>query len=146
MATKMRDIMSPAPVSLAPTESAAVAARAMKEHGIDTVLVLTEGKLSGLVTDRDITVRVLAENRDPLTTRVGDICSTELALLGPDDDVDQAARLVRDRAVRRIPVVKDGIPVGIVSIGDLAVEKDDHSPPPYQTGQHRTVPGGIVPS
>ena len=106
MATKMRDIMSPAPVSLAPTESAAVAARAMKEHGIGTVLVLTEGKLSGLVTDRDITVRVLAENRDPLTTRVGDICSTELALLGPDDDVDQAARLVRDRAVRRIPVRK----------------------------------------
>jgi len=80
--------------------------------------------------------------RDPLTTRVGDICSTELALLGPDDDVDQAARLVRDRAVRRIPVVQDAI----VSIGDLALEKDDHSPPLYQTEQHRTVPDGIVPN
>jgi len=60
--------------------------------------------------------------------------------------VDQAARLDRDRAVRRIPAVQDGIPVGIVSIGDLALEKDDHSPPPYQTEQHRTVPGGIVPN
>jgi len=60
--------------------------------------------------------------------------------------VDQDARLVRDRAVRRIPVVKDGIPVGIVSIGDLALEKDDHSPPLCQTEQHRTVPDGIVPN
>jgi CBS domain-containing protein len=124
MARKMRDIMSPAPVSMASTDSAAAAARAMKEHGIGTVLVLTGGELSGLLTDRDITVRVLAEDRDPLTTRVGDICSTEPAVLGPDDDVDQAARLVRDRAVRRIPVVQDGIPVGVVSIGDLALEKD----------------------
>jgi CBS domain-containing protein len=124
MAGKIRDIMSPVPVSLAPTESAATAARAMKEHGVGTVLILTDGKLSGLVTDRDITVRVLAENRDPLNTLVSDICSTELAVLGPDDDVDQATRLVRDRAVRRIPVVQDGIPVGIVSIGDLALMKD----------------------
>jgi CBS domain-containing protein len=127
LARKIRDVMSPAPVSLAPTESAATAARAMKDHGIGTVLILTEGELSGLVTDRDITVRVLAENRDPLTTLVGDISSTELAVLGPDDDVDQAIRLVRDRAVRRIPVVQDGIPVGIVSIGDLAMMKDGQS-------------------
>jgi CBS domain-containing protein len=127
MATKMRDIMSPAPVSMAATEPVSAAARAMKEHGIGTVLVLTDGTLSGLLTDRDITVRVLAENRDPLTTRVGDICSTDLAVLGPDDDVEQAARLVRERAVRRIPVVQDGIPVGVVSIGDLALEKDRES-------------------
>ena len=101
MARKMRDIMSPAPVSMAPTESPAAAARAMKEHGIGTVLVLADGELTGLVTDRDITVRVLAENRDPLTTRVGDICSTELAVLGPDDDVDQA--LPRRNSTRHSP-------------------------------------------
>jgi CBS domain-containing protein len=69
-------------------------------------------------------VRVLAENRDPRTTRIGDICSGELVLLGPDDDVAEATRLVRERAVRRIPVLQDGIPVGVVSIGDLALEKD----------------------
>ena len=100
---KMRDIMSPAPICMAPGESVFAAAKAMKQHGIGTVLVLTDGKLSGLVTDRDITVRVLAENRDPLTTRIGDICSSELVVLGPDDDVEQATRLVRERAVRRIP-------------------------------------------
>lgn len=127
MAAKMRDIMSPAPVSVAATEPVSAVARAMKEHGIGTVLVMADGRLSGLVTDRDITVRVLAENRDPLTTSVGDICSTDLIVLGPDDDVGQATRLVRERAVRRIPVVRDGTPVGMVSIDDLALEKDQES-------------------
>jgi CBS domain-containing protein len=120
----MRDIMSTAPVCMAPGESVSAAAKAMKQHGIGTVLVLTEGNLSGLVTDRDITVRVLAENRDPATTRLGDICSGDVAVLSPDDDVEQASRLVRERAVRRIPVLQDGTPVGVVSIGDLALEKD----------------------
>lgn len=121
---KMRDIMSPAPVCMAPGESVYAAAQAMKRHGIGTVLMLADGRLSGLVTDRDITVRVLAEGRDPRTTRIGDICSAELMVLGPDDDVEEAARLVRERAVRRIPVLQDGVPVGVVSIGDLALEKD----------------------
>jgi CBS domain-containing protein len=122
---KLRDIMSPAPACLAPTETVLAAAQAMKERGVGTVLVLTDGQLSGLVTDRDITVRVLAENRDPQTTLIGEICSNEVAALGPDDNVDQAARLVRERVVRRIPVLQDGIPVGVVSIGDLALEKDE---------------------
>ena len=125
--TKMRDIMSPAPVCMAPDDSVSAAAQAMKQHGIGTVLVLADGRLSGLVTDRDITVRVLAEDRDPRTTPIGDICSAELAVLSPDDDVEQASRLVRDRALRRIPVLQDGIPVGVVSIGDLALPDDTTS-------------------
>jgi CBS domain-containing protein len=125
--TKVRDIMSPAPICMAATESASAAAKAMKRHGIGNVLVLADGRLSGLLTDRDITIRVLADGRDPLTTRIGDICSIELVLLGPDDGVDRAAALVRDRAVRRIPVVQVGVPVGVVSIGDLALERDERS-------------------
>jgi CBS domain-containing protein len=121
---KMRDIMSPAPVCMAPGEPVSAAAQAMKRHGIGTVLVLADGRLSGLVTDRDITVRVLAEGRDPRTITIGDICSAGLVVLGPDDDVEEAARLVRERAVRRIPVLQDGIPVGVVSVGDLALEND----------------------
>jgi len=122
---KLRDIMSPAPACLASTETVLAAARAIKERGVGTVLVLADGQLSGLVTDRDITVRVLAENLDPATTRIGEICSTEMAALGPDDDVDQAVRLVRERVVRRIPVLQDGIPVGVVSVGDLALHKGE---------------------
>jgi CBS domain-containing protein len=121
---KMRDIMSAAPVCMAPGESVSAAAMAMKRHGIGTVLVQAGGTLSGLVTDRDITVRVLAENLDPRTTRIGDICSGELVALGPDDDVAQAIRLIRERAMRRIPVLQDDTPVGVVSIGDLAQAQD----------------------
>ena len=120
---KVREIMSAAPVCMAPGESVSDAARAMRQHGVGTVLLLTDGRLSGLVTERDITVRVLAENRDPRTTRIGDICG-ELVVLDPDDDLARAAWLVRDRAVRRIPVLRDGTPVGVVSVGDLALEKD----------------------
>jgi CBS domain-containing protein len=69
-------------------------------------------------------VRVLAENRDPRTTLIGDLCGGEVATLGPDDDLDKARRLVREQAVRRIPVLKDGIPVGVVSAGDLALAAD----------------------
>jgi len=121
---KVREIMSAAPACMTPGESVSAAARAMKQHGVGTVLLLADGRPSGLVTDRDITVRVLAENRDPRTTRIGDICRGGLVVLDPDDDLVQAARLVRDRAVRRIVVLRDGIPVGVVSIGDLALEKD----------------------
>ena len=121
---KVRDIMSAAPVCMASGESVSAAARAMKRDGIGTVLVLTDGRLSGLVTDRDFTVQVLAEGRDPRTTRIGDICSGELVVLDPDDNLAQAARLIRDHAVRRIPVLRNGIPVGVLSVGDLALEKD----------------------
>jgi len=127
MTRKVRDIMSAAPVCMAATESVSAAAMAMKERGIGTVLVVSGGRLDGLVTDRDITVRVLAENRDPATTRLVDICAGELAVLRPDDDVQHAARLVRERAVRRLPVIADGVPVGMVSIGDLALDRDGRS-------------------
>ena len=127
MTRKVREIMSAAPVCMASSESVSAAAKAMKERGIGTVLVLSGGRLTGLLTDRDIAIRVLAENRDPLATRVGDICSTELAVLSPDDSVEEAARLVRDRAVRRLPVLDDGTPVGLVSIGDLALSQAERT-------------------
>jgi CBS domain-containing protein len=127
MTRKVQEIMSAAPVCMAASESVSAAAKAMKDRGIGTVLVLSGGRLAGLVTDRVIAIRVLAENRDPLTTRLGDICSSELAMLSPDDDVETAIRIVRDRAVRRLPVIADGTPVGVVSIGDLALDRDERS-------------------
>jgi CBS domain-containing protein len=127
MTRKVQEIMSAAPVCMAASESVSAAAKAMKDRGIGTVLVLSGGRLAGLVTDRDIAIRALAENRDPLTTRLGDICSSELAMLSPDDDVETAIRIVRDRAVRRLPVIADGTPVGVVSIGDLALDRDERS-------------------
>jgi CBS domain-containing protein len=124
MTKTMRDIMSAAPVCMAPGESVFAAARAMRQHATGTVLVLAGGQLRGLATEQDIAVRVLAENRDPRSTPIGDICGGELATLGPDDDLAEARRLVRERAVRRIPVLQDGIPVGVVCAADLALAAD----------------------
>ncbi len=124
MARKVREIMSPAPACMDSAESVSAAAQAMREHGTGTVLVVSGGQLIGLVTDRDITVRVLAENRDPLTTRHGDICGGRPAVLSPDDDVERAAWLLLDRAVRRVPVLAGGTAVGVVSVGDLPLRLD----------------------
>jgi len=80
------------------------------------------------VTDRDIVVRGLAEGMDPTNTPVSKVCSAELTVVSPDDTVDDAVNLMRDHAVRRLPVVEDGRAVGIVAIGDLARMRDGDSP------------------
>jgi CBS domain-containing protein len=110
---------------MASTDSVSAAARAMEQHGTGTVLVVSGGRLAGLVTDRDITIGVLAENRDPLATSLHDICDRVRAVLGPDDDVELAAWLLLHRAVRRIPVIAGGVPVGVVTVGDLPLQLDE---------------------
>jgi CBS domain-containing protein len=100
----------------------------MRANDIGDVIVVDDnGKLTGIVTDRDIVVRVVAEGRDPRATRLGDIASRELTVLAPDDPVERAVELMRERAIRRLPVVEQGKPVGIVSIGDLALDRDPDS-------------------
>jgi CBS domain-containing protein len=99
----------------------------MRQHGIGDVLVVHEGRLRGLVTDRDIVVRAVAAQRDMSGTSVADICSTNLITVAPGEDADEAVRLMREHAVRRIPVVDGDRPIGMVSIGDLAVQRDERS-------------------
>ena len=128
MATAIRDVMTPDPVTVGPHDSAADAARSMREVDSGAILVCEDGHLRGLLTDRDIVVRAIAEGRDPARVEVGEICSADVGTLRPDDDVDRAVQLMRDRHVRRIPVVDDDEhPVGIVSIGDLALARDERS-------------------
>jgi CBS domain-containing protein len=104
------------------------AAETMRANDIGDVIVNDEnGRLTGILTDRDIVVRVVAEGRDPRATRIGDIASRELTAVSPDDPVDRAVQLMRERAIRRLPVVEEGKPVGIVSIGDLALDRDPGS-------------------
>jgi CBS domain-containing protein len=92
-----------------------------------TFVVREEGVLTAIVTDRDIAVRVVAEDRPPTETLLRDVASKELATVSPDDSIADAVRIMREQALRRIPVVDGGRPVGIVSIGDLAVERDTDS-------------------
>jgi CBS domain-containing protein len=128
MNDNIRDVMTDTPCALNAAASVAVAARAMRENDIGDIIVLDGDRLFGILTDRDIVVRVLAEDKDPTTTAVGEICSRALTTVQSTDSVGSAVRLMREKALRRLPVVDDnGAVVGIVSLGDVAVERDRRS-------------------
>ena len=127
MAQQIRELMTPNPVALPGTASVHEAARAMRDAQIGDVIVIENNQVCGIVTDRDIVVRILAEARDPATATLADICSHSLVTVTPADSVEEAVRLMRTHAIRRLPVVDGGQAVGIVSLGDLAVERDPGS-------------------
>ncbi|MDQ3831317.1 MAG: CBS domain-containing protein [Candidatus Tectomicrobia bacterium] len=127
MAQLVQDVMTPNPVALEATASLVEAALAMRDFDVGAVLVLENGQVRGIVTDRDIVVRGIAGGNYPATVTLGEICSRELTTLSPTDSVEEAVAQMRDKCVRRLPVVEHGHPVGIVSLGDLAIEKDPHS-------------------
>jgi CBS domain-containing protein len=124
---RLAEVMTKDPVAVHLDLVLTEAAKIMRDHSIGGVLVTSNGHLCGVLTDRDIVVRAVAENRDPRRTTVGDVCSAEIAALEPDADAADAAELMRARAIRRVPVINDGEPVGIVSMGDLAVDRDEDS-------------------
>jgi CBS domain-containing protein len=126
---RIRDVMTPDPLSLPPTASVQEAAQLMRDHGVGAVLICDDdGHVTGMITDRDIAVRACAEGMSPERTAVARICSDEsLAMLSPDDEVHQAVQIMREKAVRRIPIVENGKPVGMVSLGDLAIAEDPQS-------------------
>jgi CBS domain-containing protein len=127
MSQNVRSVMTKNPVSLPGTSSVLEAARAMRDANIGDVIVVENNQVCGIVTDRDIVVRAVAEARDPYNITLGDICSHALTTIAPTDSVDKAVQLMRDKALRRLPVVEKGQAVGIVSLGDLAVERDPES-------------------
>ena len=127
MLQRIHDVMTPHPVSLPSTASVHEAACAMRDQGIGDVIVVENNQVCGIVTDRDIVVRTVAEARDPAATTLADICSHAILTVTPSDSVEQAMRLMCTHAIRRLPVVDGGEVVGIVSLGDLAVERDPDS-------------------
>jgi CBS domain-containing protein len=128
MAQIVRDVMSTETVTVSPETSLQDAARVMRDEGIGDVLVAEQsGSLRGIVTDRDIVVRGIAEGEDPNACTVADISSGDVVSVAPESPLDEVVSLMRDRAVRRLPVVDGGRAVGMVSIGDLAIERDPDS-------------------
>jgi CBS domain-containing protein len=128
MDERIREVMTLDPKTVPATASVVEAARAMRENDIGDVIVLAEDRLYGILTDRDIVVRALAEGRNPAATRVADICSRELLAISPNRSVEDAARLMREMSIRRLPVMeRGGQVVGIVSLGDLAARQDRRS-------------------
>ncbi len=127
MAESIRDVMTPDPATCRPSDTAFDAARAMSEGDFGAVVVAEEEGVRGILTDRDIVIRAVAEGRDPKTTEIGEIFTTEPTTLSPDQSLDDAVDSLRSSNVRRLPVVEGTKVVGIVSIGDLALARDEKS-------------------
>src|SRR5262245_34515348 len=124
----LRDVMTLEPICLDADATVADAAKAMKKGDVGDVLVKRDGQLCGIVTDRDLVVRCLAEDPKRAAFKpLGEVCSAEIHSLSPVTEVEEAIQLMRDHAIRRIPVVENGSPVGIVTLGDLAIARDRRS-------------------
>lgn len=126
MPTTVAETMTPNPTTIRADQSVREAAQLMDAQEIGDLVVVDGGRVAGIVTDRDIVVRVLAAGGGP-DDEIRRACSSDLVTASPDDPVDAVVKLMRDKAVRRIPVMRGDELVGIVSLGDLAMERDPDS-------------------
>jgi len=120
MGTSIKEVMTRDVRACEPNATVADAAKVMAQEDVGPVPIVEEGRLVGIVTDRDIVVRVVAEGRDPNATTVKEIASTDLVTVSPDDGLDEALHLLAERQVRRLPVVEGDRLVGIVAQADIA--------------------------
>lgn len=127
MPRTVKEIMTPNPVTISVDEPVVRAASIMKDQGIGDVLVKDSEGAFGILTDRDIVTRCIADGNDPEQMTVGEACSPDLVTVAPESDAGEAVRTMRDHAVRRLAVIDNGAAVGIVSIGDMAEALDDDS-------------------
>jgi CBS domain-containing protein len=125
MAKSVRDAMTADPRSVGASASVVEAARLMREEHIGSLPITDDERLVGVITDRDITTRVVAEAADPKTTSVGEVCSRDLISVEPDKGLEEALELMARHQVRRLPVVESGRLVGIVAQADIALSEDE---------------------
>ena len=110
MANSVRDAMTENPSSIGASASVVEAARMMREEDIGSLPITNDGKLVGMITDRDITTMVVADAADPETTSVGDVSSRDPISVEPDKEIEEALKLMANHQVRRLPVVENGGP------------------------------------
>lgn len=122
---QVRDVMTSNPTTCEPTATLVDAAKVMAREDVGPVPIVEGGKLVGLVTDRDIIIRAVAEGRDVTSTTVQDVASKDLVTVTADEDLDRALQLMAQHQVRRIPVVDGDRVVGIVSQADVARAADE---------------------
>ena len=127
MPRTVEEIMTRDPQTVSADDPVVDAARIMRDRDIGDVIVLQNGDVGGIVTDRDIAIRGVADGRDPQSTSVSEVCTTGIEAIEPSASVDDALRKMREADIRRLPVVEGGRAVGIISLGDLAVEREPDS-------------------
>jgi CBS domain-containing protein len=126
MANSIREVMTENPKTVDASATVEDAAKLMASEDIGNVLVVENSEIKGILTDRDIVVRAIAKGNGP-DASVREVATTDVKVLSPDDSIDDALKQMEASDVRRLPVVEDGKPVGIVSLGDLAKAKDRDS-------------------
>lgn len=123
MGTKVRDVMADRPRCVSPDTPVSEAARLMKTEDVGSLPVLEGERLTGVLTDRDIVVRAVAEEKDPRGMPVREVASSDLVTIGPDEDLSDALKLMATYQVRRLPVVdEEDRLVGVVAQADVAME------------------------
>jgi CBS domain-containing protein len=127
MTRTVEEIMTHDPRTVDAAASLVDAARQMRDGDVGDVIVTREGRVTGILTDRDIAIRAVAEGRAPDSVSVGEIATEDVRALEPSQSLDQAVQAMREHDIRRLPVVDGGRPIGIVSLGDIAVERDPDS-------------------
>jgi CBS domain-containing protein len=127
MAKSVRDAMTESPRSIGTSASVVEAARLMREQHIGSLPVTEDKRLVGMITDRDITTRVVAESAVPETTLVGDVYSRDLISVEPNNDLEEALQLMVRHQVRRLPVVENGRLVGVVAQADIALKDNERT-------------------
>jgi CBS domain-containing protein len=127
MAKSVRDAMTQDPRSIGASASVVEAARLMREQHIGSLPVTEDERLVGMITDRDITTRVVAESAVPEATSVGDVYSRDLISVEPNKDLDEALKLMARHQVRRLPVVENGRLVGMVAQADIALKENERT-------------------
>ena len=126
MAQSIRDLMTENPCTIDADKSVVYAAKMMRDEDVGLAPIVEGDKLIGTLTDRDIAIRVVAEGKDPNQTTVREVASTNLVTIDPQQDLDEALRLMAEHQVRRLPVVEeDGRLVGVVAQADVARDGDD---------------------
>jgi len=126
MGKPIRDVMSSNVCSVDADKTVAYAAKMMRDEDVGLAPVVEGDRLVGTLTDRDVALRVVAEGRDPESTSVREVASTDLVTIDPEQTLDEALRLMAQHQVRRLPVVEeDGRLVGVVAQADVAREGDD---------------------
>src|SRR5436190_1835905 len=119
----LRDVMTPNPVTVRSSDPVAAAAQVMLDEDVGSVPVIDEGAVAGIITDRDITVKVVAAGIDPQTAAVSQFMSTHVITGRPDMSIQEAARLMGREQIRRLPVIEQNRLIGMVALGDLATEE-----------------------
>ena len=131
MAKTIHDLMTSNPSTIEADKTVVDAAKLMRDEDAGLIPIVEGQKLAGTITDRDIAIRVVAEGKDPQSSTVRDVMTSRLVTVDPDQDLDEALRLMAEHQVRRLPVVEeDGKPVGIVAQADIARHTSDE-----QTGE-----------